>query len=321
MSSLNISIENFIDKPNAVSLQIYDSTNYSLTTIKTILEKKTAQGFENSNYFDFTKDKKIDDFLTLCNTYPHMSDYRYIVITGINEKDSESIKQITNYLSNPMKTTKHIFIVDNKKISFPTEYKIDESETESSTVAFINRKISESNIELKESSIRGLARKTSNKLSIISYIDKIKVLNENNSLNQSIIEDLLNDQKIESFKETYDLMNHINNKDLKACLLEIQRTKFKENIFLEISRLTWRFRTYLKIKSLKNASVNNDEIIKSTRVSKYQFKYFDIETKKKTTKEILEALRELKKVDQMLKSTDLNHENILLQLFRKLCKN
>ena len=116
-------------------------------------------------------------------------------------------------------------------------------------------------------------------------------------------------------------MNYINNKNLKACLLEIQKTNFKENIFLEISRITWRFRTYLKIKSLKDASFSNEEIMKMTKVSKYQYKYFDQETSRKKTNEILQALQALREVDVLIKTTNLSYDNILLNLFKKLCKN
>ena len=116
-------------------------------------------------------------------------------------------------------------------------------------------------------------------------------------------------------------MNYINDKNLKACLLEIQKTNFKENIFLEISRITWRFRTYLKIKSLKGASYSSEEIMKSTKVSKYQYKYFDQETNRKNSNEILEGLRALREVDVLLKTTNLDYDNILLNLFKKLCKN
>ena len=322
MSSLNISLEDFIDSRNdSISLKIYDSTSYSLFAIKKILQTYNNEGFDNVDYFDFSKDKKIEDLIALFNTYPYMSSYRYVIISGINEKDSEIIDKITNYLLNPMKTTKHIFILANNKTDLLTEHTLTEDNSGDAIIKFIKGKINESNTKLSERNINKLANTTSNKLSIISYINKIKLLEESNLATENIIDELLGDQKRESFKETYELINYINDKNLGACLIEIQKTKFKENIFLEISRLTWRFRTYLKIKSLKNASLSKEEIIKATKVSKYQYKYFDNETKRKSVNEILNALRELKKVDALLKTTDLGHENIIFQLFMKLCRN
>jgi len=222
MSSLNISLEDFIDSRNdSISLKIYDSTSYSLFAIKKILQTYNNEGFDNVDYFDFSKDKKIEDLIALFNTYPYMSSYRYVIISGINEKDSEIIDKITNYLLNPMKTTKHIFILANNKTDLLTEHTLTEDNSGDAIIKFIKGKINESNIKLSERNINKLANTTSNKLSIISYINKIKLLEESNLATENIIDELLGDQKRESFKETYELINYINDKNLGACLIPL----------------------------------------------------------------------------------------------------
>ena len=145
MSSLNISLEDFIDRRNdSISLKIYDSTSYSLFAIKKILQTYNNEGFDNVDYFDFSKDKKIEDLIALFNTYPYMSSYRYVIISGINEKDSEIIDKITNYLLNPMKTTKHIFILANNKTDLLTEHTLTEDNSGDAIIKFIKGKMCKS---------------------------------------------------------------------------------------------------------------------------------------------------------------------------------
>ena len=73
MSSLNISLEDFIDSRNdSISLKIYDSTSYSLFAIKKILQTYNNEGFDNVDYFDFSKDKKIEDLIALFLSLIHI---------------------------------------------------------------------------------------------------------------------------------------------------------------------------------------------------------------------------------------------------------
>ena len=114
-------------------------------------------------------------------------------------------------------------------------------------------------------------------------------------------------------------MNYINKKDLRSCILELEKTKFTEDIFLEISKIAWRFRVYLKIKILKSKSIDDSEIIKLISVSKYQYKYLNLESSKKTLDEIIKSLKTIKEVDRLLKSTNINHEILSFYLLKRLC--
>jgi len=321
MRSVKIAAEEFLDNENALTIKIIDPNGYYLDLIKEILESKYPDNLENISYFDFSKNKNPDDLINIFNTYPCFAKFRYVVISGIKPKDSETIDKVSEYILDPMPTTKHLFLLEDDKIKIDCEHETKDGQSEVETIKFIEDQLKEKNLTLKGTEIKSLAEKTKNKLSIQSYIEKLDNLNNSGSLSQSLIVDLLEDQINDSFKESYDLITYINKKNLAKCLVEVQKTRFKENIFLEISRITWRFRTYLKIKSLKNAAFSNEEIIKSTKISKYQYKYFDQEVMKKTTDEILNALRTLKNVDSMLKRTDLHHDNIILHLFKKLCGN
>ena len=321
MASNNISVEEFIKNHNGNSLKIIDSTNFSLDSVRKILQETLKENTNNLDIFDFAKINNTNDLINVCNTYPYILKYRYVLIYGIKESDTKIIEEINDYLLDPMKTTKHIFILDNKKININCDFENQEDVSEKDMINFIEVELKKRNIQLKKENIFELAKKSVDKLSVLSYLQKLESLKKTNDINESIVDNLIKDQKNEVFKETYDLVKYINNNNLKACLLEIQKTKFKENIFLEISRLTWRFRTYLKIKTLKSQSYTNQEIIKITKISKYQYKYLEEETKRKSLNKILQSLRALKRVDELLKTTNLNHENIIVNLFNKLCKN
>ena len=321
MASNNISVEEFIKNHNGNSLKIIDSTNFSLNSVRKILQETLKENTNNLDIFDFAKINNTNDLINVCNTYPYILKYRYVLIYGLKESDTKIIEEINDYLLDPMKTTKHIFILDNKKINIKCDFENQEDVSENDMINFIEVELKKRNIQLKKENIFELAKKSVDKLSVLSYLQKLESLKKTNDINESIVDNLIKDQKNEVFKETYDLVKYINNNNLKACLLEIQKTKFKENIFLEISRLTWRFRTYLKIKTLKSQSYTNQEIIKITKISKYQYKYLEEETKRKSLNKILQSLRALKRVDELLKTTNLNHENIIVNLFNKLCKN
>ncbi len=65
--------------------------------------------------------------------------------------------------------------------------------------------------------------------------------------------------------------------------------------------------------------MKESEIIKNVNVSKYQYKYLDAESSKKTLEEILAGIKALRNTDRLLKSTDIDHDTISFYLLKKLC--
>ena len=65
--------------------------------------------------------------------------------------------------------------------------------------------------------------------------------------------------------------------------------------------------------------MKESEIIKNVNVSKYQYKYLDAESRKKTLEEILTGIKVLRNTDRLLKSTDIDHDIISFYLLKKLC--
>ena len=79
------------------------------------------------------------------------------------------------FLPKDKKLFKHIFILANNKTDLLTEHTLTEDNSGDAIIKFIKGKINESNIKLSERNINKLANTTSNKLSIISYINKIRM--------------------------------------------------------------------------------------------------------------------------------------------------
>ncbi len=316
-----ITVSDFLQDDSSISIQITGSNSY----YENIIRKEISTTFKdmdqsgNVHFFDLSKTKDISEILNAFNTYPCFSKFRYVVVKGITKSDKDSIIKIIDYLQNPSKTTKHIFLSNDNNVEIPCESFIKDDHNKANARKFINEELKKRNMKLNDEVIEELSAKNfNNKSTLINEIEKIESFLTTND-DKEIIKDMVDGIKRESFDETYNLMHCINRKDLKSCLLELKKTKFTENIFLEMSKIAWRFRIYLKIKTFKKNNMKESEIITNINVSKYQYKHLDIESENKTFKDILEGLRALKNTDRLLKSTDISHDLLAFYLLKKLC--
>lgn len=315
-------IHDFLHDDSSYSINIIDPDNYYESIIREEINN-IFEGIEretNVDSFDLSSIKDISLILDTFNTYPYLGKFRYVIVKVTGKSNKDSILQIADYLKSPSKTTKHIFLCDDDKANLPCELVIKDDYTQANMKTFIKDELKKRRIQLDNKAIDQLSAKNfSNRLTLINEVDKISTILTSENYDTKAIDELIDETRRESFDQTYNLMNYINNKDLKSCLLELKKTKFTENIFLEISKIAWRFRIYLKIKTLKKTNMKESEIIKNVNVSKYQYKYLDAESRKKTLEEILTGIKVLRNTDRLLKSTDINHDIISFYLLKKLC--
>ena len=132
--------------------------------------------------------------------------------------------------------------------------------------------------------------------------------------------DYIDNNKREFFNESYSLDIDINKKNRKNLLKNYEKTNFNENIFMEVGRITWKYKLYLKIKILLKDGYKDSEIIEKIKVSKYQFKYIKNEANNLSLNDILKTLIELVKADKKLKSTDIPSEIISFNLLKNISK-
>ena len=136
-------------------------------------------------------------------------------------------------------------------------------------------KLKRSNINLDKNIIDKLLSKISeNRLKVDKEINNIINL-RNNSDDISTIMDYIDNNKREFFNESYSLDIDINKKNRKNLLKNYEKTNFNENIFMEVGRITWKYKLYLKIKILLKDGYKDSEIIEKIKVSKYQYKYIN----------------------------------------------
>ena len=141
-----------------------------------------------------------------------------------------------------------------------------------------------------------------------------------NSDDIDTITDYIDNNKREFFNESYSLDIDINKKNRKNLLKNYEKTNFNENIFMEVGRITWKYKLYLKIKILLKDGYKDSEIIEKIKVSKYQFKYIKNEANNLSLNDILKTLIELVKADKKLKSTDIPSEIISFNLLKNISK-
>ena len=318
-----ITIDEFLSNDDCLTIQINDISGYYEDLIKKAINKISINRQENPNFdiYDLGKSNNVSEILDSFNTFPFLNKFRYVIVKGISNEKKEEIQSISNYLKSPCATTKHFFLLEDSKVNLSCDYHIEDNNTQESVESFITEELKKRKIKIDTRIIKRLTEKNlTNRLLLIKVIDKIESLFISKKLNNSNLIELVEESRRESFDETYNLMKFINDKDLKSCILELEKTKFTEDIFLEINKIAWRFRTYLKIKTLKRQKINDSEIIKSINVSKYQYKYLNAESSSKTFDELLNSLRTIKETDRLLKSTNINHDIISFYLLKNLCK-
>ena len=145
-----ITVHNFLHDENSVSIQIIDPDNYYENIIRKEIDTTFEDIDRNSNvhFFDLSKTKDISEILDAFNTYPYLSKFRYVIVKGITKSDKELIIEITDYLKDPSKTTKHIFLFDDNKVEIPCEFFIKEDYTQANIKTFINEELKKRNIQL-----------------------------------------------------------------------------------------------------------------------------------------------------------------------------
>ena len=89
---------------------------------------------------------------------------------------------------------------------------------------------------------------------------------------------------------------------------------------MEIGRITWKYKLYLKIKILLKKGYSDEKILKISKISKYQYKYVKQESQNLSLQDILKTLSLLVDSDKKLKSTDIPHEIISFNLLKNLTK-
>ena len=318
----NKNIEDLILDDKLFSLIFIENDSYYESKILSFLKNRLNSDLYSTDVFirDLAEKYNINVIIDELNTFPFGDRKRYFILKNVDKIKKDELPLINDYNLKPNKKVKVFYFSTKSNFKLKVDIEIKFKSNRDNIRDLILEKLKLSNINLDKNIIDKLLSKISeNRLKVDKEINNIINL-RNNSDDISTIMDYIDNNKREFFNESYSLDIDINKKNRKNLLKNYEKTNFNENIFMEVGRITWKYKLYLKIKILLKDGYKDSEIIEKIKVSKYQFKYIKNEANNLSLNDILKTLIELVKADKKLKSTDIPSEIISFNLLKNISK-
>ena len=318
----NKNIEDLILDDKLFSLIFIENDSYYESKILSFLKNRLNSDLYSTDVFirDLAEKYNINGIIDELNTFPFGDRKRYFILKNVDKIKKDELALINNYNLKPNKKVKVFYFSTKSNFKLKVDIEIKFKSNRDNIRDLILDKLKLSNINLDKNIIDKLLSKISeNRLKVDKEINNIINL-MNNSDDIKTIMDYIDNNKREFFNESYSLDIDINKKNRKNLLKNYEKTNFNENIFMEVGRITWKYKLYLKIKILLKDGYKDSEIIEKIKVSKYQFKYIKNEANNLSLNDILKTLIELVKADKKLKSTDIPSEIISFNLLKNISK-
>ena len=319
MTEIN-EISEIIKKDNLRTVLIIEEDSYFQKKLIDYLQETIPSDIYSSNV-DLIDIEKINDISTILenmNTYPLGHNKRFIIIQNLHEANKVLVGNLIEFNLSPNKFAKIFYFSKKliKKFGVDKEYEFNDNNMRK---IFIKDILKANNIKLSKILEELIIDKfPESRIGIENEIEKIKTFTNKGKIDENKINELYNNYERTVFAETYGLDKYINNKNFKELLNNFNKTNFEKNIFMEIGRIAWKYRQYLKIKILQGRNKTDNEIINATKISKFQFKYIKAETNKLKMSDLQKTLRELQKADKLLKSSDISQKTIIFNLFKNI---
>ena len=318
----NRNIEDLILDDKLFSLIFIENDSYYESKILSFLKNRLSTDLYSTDVFirDLTEKNDITEIIDELNTFPFGNRKRYFILKNIDKVKKDQVALINDYNLKPNDKVKVFYFSTKSNFKLKVDIEIKFKSNRENIKDLISEKLRLSNINLDKNIMDKLISKISeNRLKVDKEVDNIINL-VNNSHDKNTIIDYIDNNKREFFNESYSLDIDINKKNRKNLLKNYEKTNFIENIFMEVGRITWKYKLYLKIKILLTNGCKDSEIIEKIKVSKYQFKYLKNEANNLSLNDILRTLIELVKADKKLKSTDIPSEIISFNLLKNISK-
>ena len=318
----NRSLEDLILDDKLFSLIFIENDSYYESKILSFLKNRLSSDLYSTDVFirDLAEKNDITEIIDELNTYPFGNRKRYFILKNIDKVKKDQVALINDYNLKPNDKVKVFYFSTKSNFKLKVDIEIKFKSNRENIKDLISEKLRLSNINLDKNIMDKLISKISeNRLKVDKEVDNIINL-VNNSHDKNTIIDYIDNNKRDFFNESYSLDIDINKKNRKNLLKNYEKTNFIENIFMEVGRITWKYKLYLKIKILLTNGCKDSEIIEKIKVSKYQFKYLKNEANNLSLSDILRTLIELVKADKKLKSTDIPNEIISFNLLKNISK-
>ena len=318
----NKNIEDLILDDKLFSLIFIENDSYYESKILSFLKNRLNSDLYSTDVFirDLAEKYNINGIIDELNTFPFGDRKRYFILKNVDKIKKDELALINDYNLKPNKKVKVFYFSTKSNFKLKVDIEIKFKSNRDNIRDLILDKLKLSNINLDKNIVDKLLSKISeNRLKVDKEINNIINL-MNNSDDIKTTMDYIDNNKREFFNESYSLDIDINKKNRKNLLKNYEKTNFNENIFMEVGRITWKYKLYLKIKILLKDGYKDSEIIEKIKVSKYQFKYIKNEANNLSLNDILKTLIELVKADKKLKSTDIPSEIISFNLLKNISK-
>ena len=318
----NKNIEDLILDDKLFSLIFIENDSYYESKILSFLKNRLNSDLYSTDVFirDLGEKYNINGIIDELNTFPFGDRKRYFILKNVDKIKKDELALINDYNLKPNKKVKVFYFSTKSNFKLKVDIEIKFKSNRDNIRDLILDKLKLSNINLDKNIIDKLLSKISeNRLRVDKEINNIINLMSNSDDIDTIM-DYIDNNKREFFNESYSLDIDINKKNRKNLLKNYEKTNFNENIFMEVGRITWKYKLYLKIKILLKDGYKDSEIIEKIKVSKYQFKYIKNEANNLSLNDILKTLIELVKADKKLKSTDIPSEIISFNLLKNISK-
>lgn len=318
----NKNIEDLILDDKLFSLIFIENDSYYESKILSFLKNLLNSDLYSTDVFirDLAEKYNINGIIDELNTFPFGDRKRYFILKNVDKIKKDELTLINDYNLKPNKKVKVFYFSTKSNFKLKVDIEIKFKSNRDNIRDLILEKLKSSNINLDKNIVDKLLSKISeNRLKVDKEINNIINL-MNNSDDIKTTMDYIDNNKREFFNESYSLDIDINKKNRKNLLKNYEKTNFNENIFMEVGRITWKYKLYLKIKILLKDGYKDSEIIEKIKVSKYQFKYIKNEANNLSLNDILKTLIELVKADKKLKSTDIPSEIISFNLLKNISK-
>ena len=318
----NKNIEDLILDDKLFSLIFIENDSYYESKILSFLKNRLNSDLYSTDVFirDLAEKYNINVIIDELNTFPFGDRKRYFILKNVDKIKKDELALINDYNLKPNKKVKVFYFSTKSNFKLKVDIEIKFKSNRDNIRDLILDKLKLSNINLDKNIIDKLLSKISeNRLRVDKEINNIINLMSNSDDIDTIM-DYIDNNKREFFNESYSLDIDINKKNRKNLLKNYEKTNFNENIFMEVGRITWKYKLYLKIKILLKDGYKDSEIIEKIKVSKYQYKYIKNEANNLSLNDILKTLIELVKADKKLKSTDIPSEIISFNLLKNISK-
>jgi len=318
----NKNIEDLILDDKLFSLIFIENDSYYESKILSFLKNRLNSDLYSTDVFirDLAEKYNINGIIDELNTFPFGDRKRYFILKNVDKIKKDELALINDYNLKPNKKVKVFYFSTKSNFKLKVDIEIKFKSNRDNIRDLILDRLKLSNINLDKNIIDKLLSKISeNRLRVDKEINNIINLMSNSDDIDTIM-DYIDNNKREFFNESYSLDIDINKKNRKNLLKNYEKTNFNENIFMEVGRITWKYKLYLKIKILLKDGYKDSEIIEKIKVSKYQFKYIKNEANNLSLNDILKTLIELVKADKKLKSTDIPSEIISFNLLKNISK-